>query len=315
MKEAIAQFHTQFAYVPEVVGLRGDYTSYVVGGMGGSHLAADILKAAYPDIRLSVWSDYGVPVISDTEAKETLFIASSHSGNTEEVLDFARTALQKGYAVAVVTQGGALLEFAEQNGLAYVKMPTTKLQPRSALGYATLALGALFGRLDMLADLHALQTLAPLSLEAVGRNLATDLRGKVPLFYAPRSHEAVAYNWKIKCNETGKIPAFYNVFPELNHNEFAGCDVISATRQLSASFAFVFLQFPLMHPQTAKRFDITKKLLEDRGFPVYTQKGSEGLRGMFESLLVADWTAFHLSALYGTEPERVPLIEELKKRL
>jgi len=34
---------------------------------------------------------------------------------------------------------------------------------------------------------------------------------------------------------------------------------------------------------------------------------------IFNSLLLADWTAFYLSKIYSTEPDKVAIVEEFKK--
>lgn len=146
-------------------------------------------------------------------------------------------------------------------------------------------------------------------------SLAAALRGKVPVVYSSARNQAVAYNWKIKMNETGKIPAFYNIFPELNHNEMTGFDVVPATKTLSSRLHFVFLTDSADHPQVQKRMRVCRKLYEKRGLPVTDAalQGAAPFEKIFNSLLAADWAALHLSKLYGTEAEQVPMVETFKK--
>lgn len=269
MEEAIREFHTQFLFGPVIVnGARLKRPrGCVVGGMGGSHLAAGLLAGLKPDINTTIHRDYGLPVLPDP--KERLYIASSYSGNTEETLDFAKEAHAKGYTVATISVGGELREFAKKNGLPHIILPDTKIQPRSALGFSIVALAALLGDEPLLAELKSLAVnLKPDELEGRGETLAGALRGKVPVIYASTKNQAVAYNWKIKMNETGKIPAFYNVFPELNHNEMTGFDLIGSTEGLSRRFHFIFLTDSADHPQNQKRMKVTRKLYENRGLPV-----------------------------------------------
>jgi glucose/mannose-6-phosphate isomerase len=64
-----------------------DIRQVVIAGMGGSAIGADLLSAYIrPQCRLPVFvhRDYGLP--GWAKGKETLVIASSHSGNTEETL-------------------------------------------------------------------------------------------------------------------------------------------------------------------------------------------------------------------------------------
>lgn len=145
MEEAILNFGKQFDYVPDVknkTGL-GKFKHVVVLGMGGSHLAADIAKNINPSLDLIVHSDYGLPDLTSAVLKDTLFIASSYSGNTEEVIDGITLALSQNYQCAVISVGGKLIEFAKSKILPYVELPDTKIQPRCALGFAMVALAHL----------------------------------------------------------------------------------------------------------------------------------------------------------------------------
>jgi hypothetical protein len=55
---------------------------------------------------------------------------------------------------------------------------------------------------------------------------------------------------------------------------------------------------------------------------LYRKRGLDGIQvafsqstmyaQVFESLLLADWTAISLSKMYGTESEKVPMVEEFK---
>jgi glucose/mannose-6-phosphate isomerase len=251
-----------------------------------------------------------------SHAKERLWVASSYSGNTEETIDFAKRALKRGYPVAAISIGGTLIEFAVAQGLPHIVIPDTKIQPRGALGFALVGLAAFLRDKALLLELHALASqLKPSALEKKGKTLAGALRGKAPVVYSSTRNQAIAYNWKIKFNETGKIPAFYNVFPELNHNEMTGFDIIAATRKLSRVFHFIFLTDRADHPQIQTRMAVCKKLYEVRGLPVteVALQGRSVLERIFSSLILADWTALHLSRKYGTEAQEVPMVETFKR--
>ena len=318
MEEAITQFATQFSWVPKVVHAEKlpKAEKFILDGMGGSHLAAGLLHAYRPDIDLSFFSDYDIPPLPAARLKDALLIASSFSGNTEEPIDFVEKAFAKGLPLAAIAKGGKLLEFAQKHQIPHVVLPPTKIQPRSGLGFQILALVALLQDNGLQKELSTLaQTLSPKTLEPAGQELARALRDSVPVIYASTRNSAVSYNWKIKMNETGKLPSFYNVFPELNHNEMTGFDVIETTEGLSRKFHFIFLTDSADHPQNKKRMAVCKKLYQERGLAVteVPLEGKSTLEKMFNSLLIADWTAVHLSKIYGTEAEQVPMVEEFKK--
>ena len=317
MQDAILSFPKQFSYTPKIENKNKlkKFKNFVVLGMGGSHLAADLIHVYNPALPVHVHSDYGLPALDAKSLKQTLIIASSYSGNTEEVIHGLEMARKQKLPIAVLAVGGKLIELAKKYGLPYVQMPNTGFQPRSALGFSLLGMLALMDVKKALAEARAVSALRFLSQQAAGKKLAKRLEGKVPFIYTSRKNMAIAYNWKIKLNETGKIPAFYNVFPELNHNEMTGFDVQSSSKKLSEKFHFIFLADPTDHPQNQKRMQVIAKLYKNRGLPVeiLELEGKNVWVKIFSALLLADWTAVSIAELYGLESEQVPMVEEFKK--
>ncbi len=318
MSDAINNFAKQFAYQPVFGNVKKikSYKRYILLGMGGSHLAADLALVLKPELPLIIHSDYGLPAVPAKDLKESLIIASSYSGNTEEVIDGLEQARKKKLPIVVIAVGGELITKAKKYKLPYILLPDTGVQPRSALGLSMIALFATMNDSTTLRSLHNLaKTLQPTSLEAAGKQLAKRLKDKIPVIYTSNRNQSIAYNWKIKFNETGKIPAFYNVFPELNHNEMTGFDVKDSSKHLSEKFYFLFLKDSADHPRVQKRMQILEQLYRDRGLSVdvLSLNGKNIFAKMFNSLILADWTAVHTAANYGLESEQVPMVEEFKK--
>lgn len=319
MEEAIKNFPKQFAYEPVIENgaLPSNFRKFTVVAMGGSALAAEILKAGRPEIDLLIHKDYGLPLINGRELVNRLIILISYSGNTEEVISAFHEALNKKMLV-VIAAGGKLIELAEENSIPFVRIPNTGIQPRMAVGFLLKALMKVVGDNAGLEEIKKLEiTLDANGRETDGKTFAESLHGKIPVVCASRRNEVIARNWKIKFNETGKIPAFYNVFPELNHNEMTGFDVVPSTRALSAPFHFIFLKDASDDEKISKRMDVCKRLYEDRGLPVSMVELSDNniWIKIFTSLVLVDWTAYYLAQYYGTEPEQVPMVEEFKKMI
>jgi glucose/mannose-6-phosphate isomerase len=320
MRDAINNFAKQFDWEPKIQGRAApsNFGKFIVAGMGGSHLAAGLLKARDPGLDIIVYSDYGLPRLSSQNLTQRLIIISSYSGNTEEAIDAFKSAQSRQLSTIAITTGGKLIELAQKSHIPYIQMPRTGIQPRMALGFSIKAMARAMGQDKLLAELSELSGLiTPANLESPGRELAARLKGKIPIIYTSTRNQAIAYNWKIKFNETGKIPSFYNVLPELNHNEMTGFDVKNATRDLSQNFYFILLQDADDHPKIQKRMQILQKLYQDRGLAVeiIDLKGQTRFHKMFSSLILADWTAYYTAKDYGLEPEQVPMVEEFKKDL
>lgn len=317
MSEAIKNFPSQFSFEPVVENADAlrPFTRVLICGMGGSHLAADLLPLLAPERQTAVYSDYGLPLIADSAKAETLVVLSSYSGNTEEVIEAAHQVKTLGLNTAVIAVGGTLLQLAKENYWPFVAIPNTGIQPRSALGFSIQALLTIVGESSVVALTKTFANFDSESLRASGQTLATSLQGSVPIIYASQRNRALAYNWKIKLNETGKIPAFCNVVPELNHNEMNGFDYNDQTKFLSQKFHFVFLRDPADHPLVQKRFEILTRLYADRQLPVEQihLTGTNVAEKIFGNLVLADWTALSIAEQTGAEPEAVPMVEEFKK--
>jgi len=320
LPDDIKNYATQFEYEPIVENAHKlkKFGKFVVAGMGGSHLAADILKAWHPELDLVVWHNYGLPKLHEKDMKDRLIILSSYSGNTEETVDALDAAKAKKLNFAVVAARGKLIKLAQSLKVPYVQMPDFHMQPRMATGLSLRAMLALMGEKAWLAEAKTLAALLRPSREELrGRDLAKRLHGSVPVVYASVRNTAIAANWKIKFNETGKVPAFWNVVPEMNHNEMTGFDAKGKTTPLSRPFHFVFLKDGADDRRIIKRMNVMEKLFRDRGFKteIVLMQGKNEIHKIFNALNLADWTAFHSAKLYGVDPEQVPMVEEFKKMI
>lgn len=317
MEQSILNFNKQFDYEPVIRNgekLKGDYEHYVLCGMGGSHLSAGIIKFLKPGVELYVHRDYDLPPYSDEFLKKSLLIASSHSGNTEEVLSFLSSALKKNLDVIIITTGGKLFDIAVEHQLPHVVIPNEDIEPRLAIGFSTLALAKVLNDEALLNSLKETgKNLNEEDLKKEGDSIATSIGDKIPVIYVSNSNLPIAYNWKIKFNETAKIPAFYNLFPELNHNEMQGF----AGSENGHNFHFIFIHDSIDHPRIEERMRVTSQLLEEKGYSVTNLElsGANKAEKLFTSLLIADWTALNLAKTKRTDPQSVPDVEEFKKRL
>lgn len=319
MRDAIGRFQEQFAWQPSIEhrdALR-PHQFVIVCGMGGSHMGPTLVRDFGNHPEIIIHRDYGLPNLPQEVTANALVILSSHSGNTEEVLDSGREALARGLPMAAVTTGGKLLEFAREHGTPLCVFPHMDLQPRVATALSMLSIAAILRDDHLIAAIRAAgQSVDALSLEAEGQALAEKLYGKVPVVYGSTQNAIIAAMWKIKMNETGKVPAFYNVFPEMNHNELCGFDVVAATRGNSANLHVIMLRDSEDHPRIQKRMQAAIEVLQERGIPVESVRlEGKGLAKALRAVTLADWLALSLAGRYGVPDEDVPVVEDFKRRI
>lgn len=318
MQESIKGFAKQFEWEPKVENEAKlkKFSKFIVSGMGGSNLVAELLKIRNSELDIISHRGYGLPMLNKKVLKQSLVIISSYSGNTEETIDSFKAALKNKLPVAVISAGGKLLDLARKNKKPYIELPRTGIQPRSAIGYSAVAVAKIMGDKNLLKELSVLsKSLKSYEFERVGITLARKLKGHTPVICSSFKNFPIAYNWKIKFNETGKIPAFINYFPELNHNEMTGYDIKDSTREISRNYCFVFLKDMSDNPRIMKRMNVTERLYRERNFPVEVAmiNGTSPLHKIFASILLADWTSYYIAKEYNVDPEQVPMVEEFKR--
>ncbi len=299
----------QFAYVPRIEHGPLPKGAFIVGGMGGSGLPA----RAVPFLTgtpLIAHRTYGLPQPLPADA---VAIAVSYSGNTEETLSFFRAAQEKGIPLAAIASGGELLKEARKAKVPLVAVPAG-LQPRDALLYMTKALIALLGEeVPSASDTAALANTAHAHVEET----ADFLMNSIPLIYASTENEALGYIMKITLNETGKIPAFANVFPELNHNEMQGLDPLGNTAPLSARFSILILQDPHDDARIRDRMERFAEAAQARGLRI--RAAALPAMDRFERLayvwMLARGVAARLAGQYEVPADEVPFIEAFKESL
>jgi len=317
MKQIIRDFPKQLKFEPIIENVKNlkSAKKFIISGMGGSHLAGDLAKIFKPSLDLIVYHDYGLPVVPGN-LKNYLTIISSYSGNTEEALDGFKTAIFQKIPVAVVSTGGKLLKLAQKHKKPYIKIPDTGIEPRSALGFSAISLFTLMGQKKILSEIKKTANIFNMpKLEKKGKILAEKLKNYIPIIYTSTKNESIAYNWKIRFNETGKIPSFYGTIPEVNHNEMVGFDREGESKKLSDNFYFIFLKDKRDHKRNLLRMNILENIYKQKGLNVKVIEltGRNAAEKIFSSLLLADWASLYTAESYKLEGQETEIINRFKK--
>ena len=266
-----------------------DFDHIVTLGMGGSGIAGDILQAvgtASLPMPLAVLKHYRTPAFV---GERTLAFALSYSGDTEETLEMARGALSAGARLITLSRGGELEELAREHGALHIGCPMESPLPRFALGSLVAPLVVVLFRMGLLPEGHATLLKAQEQLQRrrdqckpdadASRNPARELARKIgrtiPIIYGAGGFGAVAaMRWKCSINENAKAPAYWNVYPELDHNEICGWGQHGdVTRQI---FTLVELHQGLEHPQLERRMTATRELIDEAVNQVHHRRGGGG---------------------------------------
>jgi glucose/mannose-6-phosphate isomerase len=145
------------------------------------------------------------------------------------------------------------------------------------------------------------------------KQLALETIGKTPVFYGSPLTAPLAYKWKISWNETSKNTAFWNEYPEFNHNEFMGW----TSHPIEKPFVVFDIKSSFDRPRVLQRFELSDRLLSGKR-PQAKEillKGDTLLAQMVWGAILADFASIYTAILNGVDPTPVVLIEKLKQEL
>ena len=310
-EEGILGIPKQFEYKPEVINkdkIR-PFKKIIVLGMGGSRLAGDILNMVKPELDIHVHSDYDLPWLDMETIRNSLIIANSYSGNTAEIISGAKNAIEQSLNLVIIASGGELLAMAKEKQIPHVILPHSELPPRMMLGHDLMAIAEFIGfdarELEMCRGIDANV------LKSTGTQVARQIGSAIPLIYTSERLNELGYIWKIILNETAKMPAFHNRFPEADNNEIAGFQ-----GDWASGFHCIFLRDEL-DSRIGQRMDLTAELLRTHDILAVTVplEGPSLLEQIVRSIIVAHWTALELATINNVEQLAGLEIENFKKKL
>lgn len=302
-----------------------DVRNIVVAGMGGSAIGGDLAAALLADelkVPMTVHRDYGLPAYV---GRDSLVIASSYSGNTEETLSAFEDARKRGAKVLALTTGGTLAEQARASNYPVVTF-SYKARPRATLGYSLgLVLGSL-SRLGLVRDLAgdidaAVGDLSKLE-ERVhegartndAKKLAKELYGRIVFAYGAGVMGVMARRVKGQWNENSKNWSAYDVMSELNHNAVVGFPNPTVARD---ALSVLLLRSDRDDPRHKIRFDVTRELLDRASIQHKTLQfsGASMLSEVLQMTYFTDYVSFYVALLNGADPSPNTSIDYLKDRL
>jgi glucose/mannose-6-phosphate isomerase len=298
----------------------------IIAGMGGSAIGGELLKdyaRTQAPVPIEVNRDYSLPAYA---GKRSLAVIVSYSGETEETLSAFLNAVKRQCKIFCISSGGNLLKFAEKLNVPHLRVPAG-MPPRAAAPYLLVPQLILLEKLGLISGVSEGLSEATPILQKVSRenapekatsnnpakSLASGINGTVPVIYGFDIYRGVALRWKQQFNENAKVPAKWEVFSELNHNEVVGWEKAG---ELAEHFSTVFLRDKGEPAEVRSRIETTKILMprSSKQFELWSQ-GKSTLAKMLSTILVGDFTSAYLAILRGVDPTPVQTIATLKQKL
>ncbi|QQS29328.1 MAG: bifunctional phosphoglucose/phosphomannose isomerase [Sphingobacteriales bacterium] len=324
MYELISGFGKQLAEALEI-GKKATFTPHthpitniLVTGLGGSGMGADVvidLTASDLQIPMLVNKNYLLPGFVN---ENTLVIASSYSGNTEETTHALQIAIKKKAKIVCVTTGGTMEKIASEHGLDLIKLPSGR-PPRASLGYSFVQqffVLQYFGFIDnrFIGEIEAAIALLDREQENIksqSAQWAKTMAKQLPIIYAPDGYGSVAIRWRQQINENGKQLCWHHIIPEMNHNELVGW------RTKDHTYAPVFLRASDVFNRSQYRIDINKTIIGQYTDSIYelTALGNTKTERLLYLIHFGDWLSWYLAQERNMDATEVKVIDFLKGEL
>ena len=299
----------------------------IISGMGGSAIGGELLKdyiRGNAKVPVEISREYHLPAYAN---KKSLVILASYSGETEETLSSFLDALNRKCMIYCIGSGGTLLKYSDKLNIPYSQV-TGGMPPRAALPHMFMPLLKCMKKIDLTPKAPEEFSEATKLLDQVSKDnrpeklarqnfaktLALNLNGSTPVIYGFGIYRGVALRWKQQFNENAKVPAKWEYFSELNHNETMGWE---NAKDLANCFAAVFLRSKAEPTEICSRIKTTKALMQPT-LPKIFEAWSEGqsnLAKMLSTILVGDFTSVYLAYLRNVDPTPVETVETMKKKI
>lgn len=303
------------------------FKNICVCAMGGSAIGADLARfivekfSIYP---MQIIRDYKLP---NWVNKDTLLLAISYSGNTEETLSSFLNAKQRGAKIFVIASGGKLIELAKKYKKPFTLLPKD-LPPRTAWSLAFFLVLELLTKYKAIRKNNwnpeqLIKTMKQVVVDSeatipvkknITKEIAIALADRVPVIFGAEHFAAVACRWKGEFNENSKIPSYFEVIPELNHNTQQG---LECQQKLKNALGIIVLTSNLYHDRNFRRAEIIKETFTKMNFDVTLVQinGKTHAEAIAKAVMVGDYISVYLALLLGKNPVLFTAIEELKALL
>lgn len=324
MKELVADFTGQLnealkiAKNAKISGAQNKIENVVITGLGGSGIGGTILSDWCKDscpVPIVTNKDYHLPGFA---GKNTLVVVSSYSGNTEETLNAAKEALEKGATVVAITSGGDLKELAQEHGFDVIVVPGGN-PPRGMLVYSLIQLLAYFNAFglfetnldEIVEELTTLINQHENDIVEQARKAAQFLYQSSPYIYTVEGYGGLGIRTRQQINENAKMLCNAHVIPEMNHNELVGW--VGRPKDI----AVLIFRNEDEDSRNVKRVEINEEIMRrytDNIMQVYS-KGSNRIVRTLYHIHFGDWLSIHLAELNGVDPVEIDVINYLKGEL
>jgi len=276
----------------------------VVAGMGGSAIAAEVLKEVIPlKIPLEISKGYFLPYWT---SKDTLLICVSYSGNTKETLTQFHQGIKKKSSIIVITSDGKLMKEAKKKAIPFIELPKGFL-PRESFPFIFSSLIRIFKTLGLTKEVFSFDLLEReiTKIEKEAKLVARKIKNSFPIISS--QYFSVSTRWEDQLSENAKHLAESKTLPELAHNE------IESWRKLDKNYSLILLRDCKETKEIKCLFEGIKKIIKKAPILEIKAKGKTKPERVLYLILFGDFVSYFLAKEKKINPKTTDYIKKLKK--
>jgi len=291
----------------------------VFAGMGGSGTIGDIFSAilSKENIHVSVVKGYLLPKTVD---KNTLIVATSVSGNTNETLAIIKSAKKNSNNVIAFSSGGEIKNYCVKQKIPFTEIPELHSPRASLISYLYSILNILhpfipIRRSDISESIKALaQTRKNIcSFNLTKNNEALKIAQwikNIPLIYYPGGLQAVAIRFKNSLQENTKSHTIIEEIEEACHNGIVAWETKSDIQPLLIEGKDDFIKTKEKWKILKEYFRVNKIEYEE----VFSVKGNI-LSKLVNLIYLLDYCSIYKAVMRKIDPSPVKSIDYVKSKL
>ena len=296
-----------------------DVDHIVFAGMGGSGTIGDIISSilSKTNIHVNVVKGYLLPKTVDSN---TLVVATSISGNTDEVLSILKNSENSKAKFISFSSDGNLEKISIENNIKHVKISQSH-SPRASLPsflYSILNVlenvipikkNDIVESISKLEKTQKLISSSNLNEKNPSLSLANWIKN-IPIIYYPLGLHAAAIRFKNSLQENAKVHAISEDVIEACHNGIVAWENKTSVQP-------ILIQGHDDYIKTKERWKIFKEFLQSRQIDFKEVNSDEGniLSKIMYLIYLLDYSTIYHAIESKIDPTPVKSIEFIKKRL
>ena len=296
-----------------------DVDHIVFAGMGGSGTIGDIISSilSKTNIHVNVVKGYLLPKTVDSN---TLVVATSISGNTDEVLSILKNSENSKAKFISFSSDGNLEKISIENNIKHVKISQSH-SPRASLPsflYSILNVleniipikkNDVMESISKLEQTQKLISSSNLNEKNPSLSLANWIKN-IPIIYYPLGLHAAAIRFKNSLQENAKVHAISEDVIEACHNGIVAWENKTSVQP-------ILIQGHDDYIKTKERWKIFKEFLQSRQIDFKEVNSDEGniLSKIMYLIYLLDYSTIYHAIESKIDPTPVKSIEFIKKRL